>query len=184
MCHMQTHPYPVADANHGNGIVPGIPMATAAPLRSGPLPAAEVNHSSSAKANPNVVTAAALCGTRPIGIGIQDERELKREKRKQSNRESARRSRLRKQAEMGELVRKVDSLMAENMALRSEISKLVEDSEKIRVENAALTEKLKNVQGQTGKTVSDRTNEQEDLLSKVNNSSVPNGNHEQGGDDK
>ena len=43
------------------------------------------------------------------------------------------------QAEMEELVRKVDSLTAENMALRSEISKLVEDSEKIRAENAALT---------------------------------------------
>jgi len=47
-----------------------------------------------------------------------------------------------------------------------------------------MQEKLKNVPGQTGKTVCDRTNEQEDLLSKVNNSSVPNGNHEQGGDDK
>ena len=96
----------------------------------------------------------------------QDERELKREKRKQSNRESARRSRLRKQvngknkhrsfylvsyfiplvstsmlllqAEMEELSRKVDSLTAENMALRSEINKLVEDSEKIRSENATL----------------------------------------------
>ncbi|KAJ8442082.1 hypothetical protein Cgig2_007920 [Carnegiea gigantea] len=183
VCHMQTHPYPGADANHGNGIVPGIPMASAAAIRGGPLPTAEVNHSS-AKANPNVVTTAALCGTRPSGIGIQDERELKREKRKQSNRESARRSRLRKQAEMEELSRKVDSLVAENMALRSEINKLVEDSEKIRSENATLMEKLKNVQGQTGKTVSDRTNEQEDLLSKVNNSSVTNGNHEQGGDDK
>lgn len=153
-CHMQTHQYPGADANHGNGIVPGIPMASAAAIRGGPLPTAE------------------------------DERELKREKRKQSNRESARRSRLRKQAEMEELSRKVDSLTAENMALRSEINKLVEDSEKIRSENATLMDKLKNVQGQTGKTVSDRMNEQEDLLSKVNSSSVTNGNHEQGGDDK
>jgi len=42
------------------------------------------------------------------------------------------------QAEMEELGRKVDSLTAENMALRSEINKLVEDSEKLRSENAAL----------------------------------------------
>lgn len=34
---------------------------------------------------------------RPLFIWIQDERELKRQRRKQSNRESARRSRLRKQ---------------------------------------------------------------------------------------
>ena len=67
---MQTHPYPGADATHGNGIVPGIPMASAAAIRGGPLPTAEVNHSS-AKANPKVVTTAALCGTRPPGIGIQ-----------------------------------------------------------------------------------------------------------------
>lgn len=133
--------------------------------------------------HPYPVTTAALCASRPPGIGIQDERELKREKRKQSNRESARRSRLRKQAEMEDLAKKVDCLNAENMALRSEINKLVEDSDKLRSENATLTEKLKHVEGQAGKPVSDRMNEQEDLLSKVDNS-VPNGNHEQGGDNK
>ncbi|XP_020264973.1 G-box-binding factor 3-like [Asparagus officinalis] len=76
----------------------------------------------------------------------QDERELKRERRKQSNRESARRSRLRKQAETEELATKVESLGAENVSLRSEISQLKENSEKLRAENSSLMEKLKNVQ--------------------------------------
>ena len=46
--------------------------------------------------------------------GGQDERELKRQRRKQSNRESARRSRLRKQAECEDLGKRVDKLQDEN----------------------------------------------------------------------
>lgn len=45
---------------------------------------------------------------------IQDERELKRQRRKQSNRESARRSRLRKQAECDELAQRAEVLKEEN----------------------------------------------------------------------
>ncbi|PPD82591.1 hypothetical protein GOBAR_DD20465 [Gossypium barbadense] len=71
-------------------------------------------------------------------IWLQNERELKRERRKQSNRESARRSRLRKQAETEELARKVEALTAENTTLRSEINQLTEKSEKLRLENATL----------------------------------------------
>lgn len=77
----------------------------------------------------------------------QDERALKREKRKQSNRESARRSRLRRQAETGELAMKVEALGAENTSLRSEISKLKENSDKLIAENSSLLEKLNNEQG-------------------------------------
>ncbi|XP_017635170.1 G-box-binding factor 3-like isoform X1 [Gossypium arboreum] len=80
----------------------------------------------------------------PSEIWLQKERELKRERRKQSNRESARRSRLRKQAETEELARKVESLTAENTTLRSEINQLTEKSEKLRLENATLVEGLKN----------------------------------------
>ncbi|KAK7815431.1 g-box-binding factor 3 [Quercus suber] len=76
----------------------------------------------------------------------QNERELKRERRKQSNRESARRSRLRKQAETEELARKVESMIAENEAIKSEINGLTDNSEKLRLENATLMEKLKNSQ--------------------------------------
>ncbi|XP_042030660.1 common plant regulatory factor 1-like isoform X2 [Salvia splendens] len=77
---------------------------------------------------------------------MQNERELKRERRKQSNRESARRSRLRKQAETEELAVKVQALTSENMSLKSEINALMESSGKLKLENAALMEKLKEAQ--------------------------------------
>ncbi|CAN1237578.1 G-box-binding factor 3 [Linum grandiflorum] len=111
-----------------------------------------------------------------------NERELKRERRKQSNRESARRSRLRKQAETEELARKVEALNDENMALKSEINQLKEKSDQLRVENATLVEKLKTAElGQTQEIASNNNaaDEQmgsadstENLLSRVNNSSA------------
>lgn len=52
-------------------------------------------------------------------ILLQDEREVKRQRRKQSNRESARRSRLRKQAECEALAVRVNELMNENVKLRA-----------------------------------------------------------------
>ncbi|KAF2567968.1 hypothetical protein F2Q68_00027981, partial [Brassica cretica] len=52
---------------------------------------------------------------------LQDDREVRR---KQSNRESARRSRLRKQAECDELAQRADVLNGENASLREEINKL------------------------------------------------------------
>uniref|UniRef100_A0A2P2M2Y2 Uncharacterized protein MANES_05G026700 n=2 Tax=Rhizophora mucronata TaxID=61149 RepID=A0A2P2M2Y2_RHIMU len=109
---------------------------------------------------------------------LQNERELKRERRKQSNRESARRSRLRKQAETEDLARKVESLTAENVTLKSEINQLTERSEKLRLENAVLAEKLKNTQlGHTkGILLKDHDEQRapadstENLLARVNNS--------------
>ncbi|CAN8286129.1 unnamed protein product [Cochlearia groenlandica] len=78
----------------------------------------------------------------PPETWLQNERELKRERRKQSNRESARRSRLRKQAETEELARKVEALTAENLALRSELNQLNVKSDKLRGTNATLLDKL------------------------------------------
>lgn len=93
---------------------------------------------------------------------VWNEKEVKREKRKQSNRESARRSRLRKQAETEELSVKVDALVAENMTLRSKLGQLNDESEKLRLENEALLAQLKATQTQaTGKT--------ENLISRVDN---------------
>ncbi|KAK8710362.1 hypothetical protein V6N13_145688 [Hibiscus sabdariffa] len=69
---------------------------------------------------------------------VQDERELKRQKRKQSNRESARRSRLRKQAECEELQARVESLANENCTLRGELKKLSEECEKLVSENNSI----------------------------------------------
>lgn len=87
-----------------------------------------------------------ICPAMPGEVWLQNERELKREKRKQSNRESARRSRLRKQAEAEELAVRVQSLTSENLALRSEINKFTENSEKLKFESVALMERLKNKQ--------------------------------------
>ncbi|KAI3498231.1 hypothetical protein L1887_34001 [Cichorium endivia] len=77
---------------------------------------------------------------------LQNERELKREKRKQSNRESARRSRLRKQAEAEELGTRVESLTNENLTLKSEINRLTVNTENLKLLNAKLLEKLKKVE--------------------------------------
>ncbi|GJS59086.1 G-box-binding factor 1-like protein isoform X2 [Tanacetum coccineum] len=58
---------------------------------------------------------------------VQDERELKRQKRKQSNRESATRSRLRKQADCEELQARVEALNSENHSLRDELQRLSDE---------------------------------------------------------
>uniref|UniRef100_A0A7C8Z021 BZIP domain-containing protein n=1 Tax=Opuntia streptacantha TaxID=393608 RepID=A0A7C8Z021_OPUST len=78
---------------------------------------------------------------------IQDERELKRQKRKQSNRESARRSRLRKQAECEELQRRVQSLNNENSNLREELERLAAECEKLTSENDSIKEELTRMLG-------------------------------------
>uniref|UniRef100_A0A0E0JLY6 BZIP domain-containing protein n=1 Tax=Oryza punctata TaxID=4537 RepID=A0A0E0JLY6_ORYPU len=93
---------------------------------------------------PDVSTASdfRVIATPVTEVPTKDDKESKRERRKQSNRESARRSRLRKQAETEELARKVELLTAENTSLRREISRLTESSKKLRLENSALVEKL------------------------------------------
>ncbi|KAG0452180.1 hypothetical protein HPP92_025820 [Vanilla planifolia] len=108
-----------------------------------------------------------------------DERELKREKRKQSNRESARRSRLRKQAETEELAIKVGTLTTENTTLRSEISRLTESSAKLRLENSFLMDKLKMANPMQEEEIASDGIDNEDapslvienLLSRIDNSS-------------
>ncbi|KAL7231965.1 hypothetical protein ACSBR2_010062 [Camellia fascicularis] len=78
---------------------------------------------------------------------IQDERELKRQKRKQSNRESARRSRLRKQAECEELQARVETLTNENSTLRDELRRVSEECEKLTSENDSIKEELTRLCG-------------------------------------
>ncbi|OIT00041.1 PREDICTED: transcriptional activator TAF-1-like isoform X2 [Nicotiana attenuata] len=114
----------------------------------------------------------------PAEVWLQNEREIKREKRKQSNRESARRSRLRKQAEAEELAIRVQSLTSENLGLKSEINKFTENSEKLKLENAALMERLKNKRrGQAEEVTLGKIDDKRlqpvstaDLLARVNNS--------------
>lgn len=81
-------------------------------------------------------------GMMPDQWGQQDERELKRQKRKQSNRESARRSRLRKQAECEELQARVEALSSENHSLRDELQRLSEECEKLTSENSSIKDEL------------------------------------------
>ncbi|XP_071701735.1 G-box-binding factor 1-like isoform X1 [Rutidosis leptorrhynchoides] len=86
-------------------------------------------------------------GMMPDQWGQQDERELKRQKRKQSNRESARRSRLRKQAECEELQARVEVLSSENNSLRDELQRLSEECEKLTSENNSIKDELTRVCG-------------------------------------
>ncbi|KNA08201.1 hypothetical protein SOVF_164610 [Spinacia oleracea] len=179
---------PVTSANAvagqvmGTVVSPGV--ATTLELRN---PGVTVKGNSSPVSSPNgVVSSEAWLQTQPVQT--QNERELKRERRKQSNRESARRSRLRKQAETEELARRVESLSAENMALKSEVNLLVENSQKLRLENAALTGKLKNLQSGQGDenglanvdTKRNPSDSTENLLSRVNNSSSVGRNSDEG----
>lgn len=166
----------------GTVVSPGV--ATTLELRN---PGVNLKGNSANASPPNgVASSDAWLQVQPV----QNERELKRERRKQSNRESARRSRLRKQAETEELARKVESLSNENVALKSEINQLVENSQKLRLENAALTGKLKNLQSGQGeenglvnvdakRNPSDST---ENLLSRVNNSGSVGRNSDEGAD--
>ncbi|CAG7907914.1 unnamed protein product [Brassica rapa] len=73
---------------------------------------------------------------------LQDDREVKRRRRKQSNRESARRSRLRKQAECDELAQRAEVLNEENASLREEINKLRSQCEELTSENTSLKDQL------------------------------------------
>ncbi|XP_010531171.1 PREDICTED: G-box-binding factor 1 isoform X2 [Tarenaya hassleriana] len=85
-----------------------------------------------------------------IGVASEqwtDERELKRQKRKQSNRESARRSRLRKQAECEQLQQRVESLTNENHGLREELQRLSEECEKLKTENNSIKDELTRLCG-------------------------------------
>lgn len=73
---------------------------------------------------------------------FQDERDLKRQRRKQSNRESARRSRLRKQTECEELATQMEALSQENKSLRSKLSQINEEHKMLSKQNCSLLGQL------------------------------------------
>lgn len=116
-----------------------------APVGSVPIKA----RPNAAGVSPGVVPGAVVGreGVMPEHQWMQDERELKRQRRKQSNRESARRSRLRKQAECEELASKVDTLTKENLTLRNELHRLAQECEKLTAENASIADQLTRLYG-------------------------------------
>ncbi|CAN7006952.1 unnamed protein product [Brassica rapa subsp. trilocularis] len=73
---------------------------------------------------------------------LQDERELKRQRRKQTNREAAQRSRLRKEAEFDQLAQYTEVLSAENASLRAEMNRLKSQREELTSENTSLKDLL------------------------------------------
>lgn len=148
----------------------------------------EMRNPASAHVKTSPTNGSPLSPALPNETWLQNERELKREKRKQSNRESARRSRLRKQAEAEELAMRVQSLTGENLTLKSEINKLMENSEKLKLDNAALMERLKNEQlGQTEEVSLGKIDDKRlqpvgtvNLLARVNNSGSSDRTNEEG----
>ncbi|XP_024995088.1 G-box-binding factor 1-like isoform X1 [Cynara cardunculus var. scolymus] len=86
--------------------------------------------------------AASKTVVRPPMVRKETSRVLKREMRKQSNRESARRSRLRKQAECEELQARVAGLRNENLLLREELQRLSVECDKVANENMKMKDEL------------------------------------------
>ncbi|XP_010943172.1 G-box-binding factor 1 isoform X2 [Elaeis guineensis] len=84
-------------------------------------------------------------GRLPKHHWMLDERELKKQRRKQLNRESARRSRLRKQQQYQDLARRVDMLNSENCALRRELEQLDKHCKELDSENASIAEELSKI---------------------------------------
>ncbi|XP_024530398.1 G-box-binding factor 1 isoform X2 [Selaginella moellendorffii] len=77
---------------------------------------------------------------------LQDERELKRQRRKQSNRESARRSRQRKQKECEELSHKVEDLTQDNERLKAQLADVQEIKRQLEEERDSYLEQLQALQ--------------------------------------
>ncbi|XP_057977626.1 bZIP transcription factor 16 isoform X2 [Malania oleifera] len=111
----------------------GAPSSSSIPSLRGKVPSAPVAGG---------IVAAGSRDSVQSQLWLQDERELKRQRRKQSNRESARRSRLRKQAECDELAQRAEVLKGENGTLRSDLSRIRSEYERLLSENASLKVKL------------------------------------------
>mmetsp|Transcript_24619 Transcript_24619/g.68530 ORF Transcript_24619/g.68530 Transcript_24619/m.68530 type:complete len:309 (-) Transcript_24619:184-1110(-) len=123
--------------------------AQAAALSQGQVPPGTALVTQNLAAVANAVAAAAGQPSGPVIPGQDvyntlDERELKRQRRKQSNRESARRSRLRKQAECEDLNKKVEGMAEENLEKRKEVERIKLLCEKFKSDNAALQARLES----------------------------------------
>ena len=123
-------PKPLAPGTHAFKAAPGSTLAGAAAL-----------FEATARAAGGVPAAAALA--KGSNGTIADERELKKQKRKQSNRESARRSRLRKQAECEDLSTRVANLEKLNRSLSEELLQMKAKCKRLTGDNSSLQKQLK-----------------------------------------
>ncbi|XP_022737381.1 bZIP transcription factor 16-like isoform X2 [Durio zibethinus] len=148
-----------------NTAIPIVPISTAGAATAVPGPTTNLHIGMDYWGSPASSTIPAIRGkvpSTPVAGGIvtpasrdsvqsqlwlQDERELKRQRRKQSNRESARRSRLRKQVECDELAQHAEALKEENVNLRSEMSRIKSEYEQLLAENTSLKERLGEIPG-------------------------------------
>mmetsp|Transcript_6781 Transcript_6781/g.14995 ORF Transcript_6781/g.14995 Transcript_6781/m.14995 type:complete len:366 (+) Transcript_6781:158-1255(+) len=76
-----------------------------------------------------------------------DERELKKRRRMMSNRESARRSRLRKLAENEQLARSVKDLISDNMSMKASVETLKATVEALMADKVALVQQVRQLGG-------------------------------------
>ncbi|XP_022756749.1 bZIP transcription factor 16-like isoform X2 [Durio zibethinus] len=148
-----------------NAAIPIVPMSTAGAATAVPGPTTNLHIGMDYWGTPASSTIPAIRGqvpSTPVAGGmvtpasrdsvqpqlwLQDERELKRQRRKQSNRESARRSRLRKQAECDGLAQRAEALKEENANLKSEVSRIKSEYEQLLAENTSLKERLGEIPG-------------------------------------
>eukprot|EP00252_Welwitschia_mirabilis_P025625 TRINITY_DN8094_c0_g1_i1.p1 TRINITY_DN8094_c0_g1~~TRINITY_DN8094_c0_g1_i1.p1 ORF type:complete len:393 (-),score=107.78 TRINITY_DN8094_c0_g1_i1:572-1750(-) len=124
---------PVTDVNTGISFGNGISVVPT--LMHGKHPGASASTEVNNQNVPSI-------GSQDLSIQILDERERKRQRRKESNRESARRSRLRKQAECEELQRQSARLKEENEMIRAELALMRGQREKLSSENDSLKGQL------------------------------------------
>ncbi|KAK3195542.1 hypothetical protein Dsin_026852 [Dipteronia sinensis] len=79
---------------------------------------------------------------------IKDESELRKERKRQSNRESAKRAKLHKQEEVKHLRAIVKKLKAESSMLKNDLLSLCDECGKLKDENDSLVEELKQIYGE------------------------------------
>jgi len=77
-----------------------------------------------------------------VGATPMSEREQKAMRRKQANRESARRSKIRKKTESESLGKRAETLDEEHVSLQTEMERYSAELEKLKSENEALREKV------------------------------------------
>ncbi|XWS54629.1 hypothetical protein CRYUN_Cryun10bG0105200 [Craigia yunnanensis] len=86
-------------------------------------------------------------GTVSTTIKINDDSELRKQKRRQMNRESAKRSRFRKQKECEKLQARIEALKADSSTLCKELESLSEECGRIDDENKLIKEELVQMYG-------------------------------------